>query len=269
MSSTPNANGNLFEIKTIQAAAFRTLIEALKEILTEANLEFDSTGIKIMAMDETHTVLVYLRLHADRFNEYYCPAKHVLGINMIYLFKLIKTMGNNDSLTLYLPAKNPNKLGIKMENSDKATTTNYFLKIFDTNVEDIQIPSLSFTSIISMPSVDFQKICRDMNGLGDGERVEITSSGGDLIFKCLGDVAEQETLISENTAMKVQRQGGGKATEIVQGVFQLKHLVLFTKCTNLCPAIEMYLKNDYPLIIQYTVANLGSIKLVLAPIKSK
>ena len=57
-SSTPNQNGNLFEIKTIQSAAFRTLIEALKEILSEANLEFDSTGIKIMAMDETHTVLV-------------------------------------------------------------------------------------------------------------------------------------------------------------------------------------------------------------------
>jgi len=265
--TTPNANGNLFEIKTIQASAFRTLIEALKEILTEANLEFDSTGIKIMAMDETHTVLVYLRLHADRFNEYYCPAKHVLGINMIYLFKLIKTMGNNDSLTLYLPAKNPNKLGIKMENSDKATTTNYFLKIFDTNVEEIQIPSLSFTSIIHMPSTDFQKICRDMNGLGDGEKVEITSSGSDLFFKCLGDFAEQETMISENTAMKVQRTA--KTTEIVQGIFQLKHLVLFTKCTNLCPAIEIYLKNDYPLIIRYNVANLGEVKLVLAPIKSK
>lgn len=263
----PNANGNLFEIKTIQAAPFRTLIEALKEILTEANLEFDSTGIKIMAMDETHTILVYLRLHADRFNEFYCPQKHVLGINMIYLFKLIKTMGNNDSLTLYLPANNPNKLGIKMENADKATTTNYFLKIFDTNVEEIKIPSLNFTSIIQMPSTDFQKICRDMNGLGDGEKVEITSSGSDLIFKCLGDFAEQETMISENTAMKVQRTA--RNNEIVQGIFQLKHMVLFTKCTNLCPAIEIYLKNDYPLIIRYTVANLGEIKMVLAPIKTK
>jgi proliferating cell nuclear antigen len=68
--------------------------------------------------------------------------------------------------------------------------------------------------------------------------------------------------------MKVQRSGQ-KTSEIVQGIFQLKHMVLFTKCTNLCPAIEIYLKNDYPLIIQYTVANLGNIKLVLAPIKHK
>jgi proliferating cell nuclear antigen len=139
------------------------------------------------------------------------------------------------------------------------------LKLFDTNVEDIQIPSLSFTSIIHMPSQDFQKICRDMNSLGD--KVEITSSAGDLIFKCIGDFAEQETIIRESQgAMRVQKQQG--SNEIVQGVFQLKNLFLFTKCTNLCASIEIYLKNDAPLIIQYAVANLGSVKLVLAPIRS-
>ena len=37
---------NLIEIKTVQSAAFRVLIEALKEILTDANFEFDESGIK-------------------------------------------------------------------------------------------------------------------------------------------------------------------------------------------------------------------------------
>ena len=93
-TARPNANGNLFEIRTVQSSAFRTLIEALKEILTEANLEFDSTGIKVIDVDETHTVLTYLRLHSERFEYFYCPVKYVLGINMIYLFKLIKTLSN-------------------------------------------------------------------------------------------------------------------------------------------------------------------------------
>jgi proliferating cell nuclear antigen len=268
-AARPNQNGNLFEIKTVQSGAFRTLIEALKEILTEANLEFDSQGIKIMAVDETHTVLVYLRLHSDRFENYYCPAKHVLGVNMIYFFKLIKTMGNSDSLTLYLPASNPNKLGIRMENSEKSTTTNYFLKLFDTDVEDIQIPALNFTSIIHMPSADLQKICRDMNALGEKLDVEITSSSTDLIFRCMGDFAEQETVISENSSNMKVHKASNATNEIVQGIFQLKHLVLFTKCTSLCPSIELYLKNDFPIILRYTVANLGEIKLVLAPMKNK
>lgn len=263
-----NANGNLFEIRTVQAGAFRTLIEALKEILTEANLEFDSQGIKVMSVDETHTVLVYLRLHSERFENFFCPAKHVLGVNMIYFFKLIKTMGNNDSLTLYLPASNPNKLGVRMENSEKSMVSTFFLKLFDTNVDEIQIPSLNFTNIIHMPSIDLQKICRDMNTLGEKLDVEITSSGSDLVFRCMGDFAEQETVMSENKdTMKVQKSGNH--SEVVQGIFQLKHLVLFTKCTSLCPSIEMYLKNDYPLILRYTVANLGEVKLVLAPIKNK
>ena len=263
----PNANGNIFEIKTIQAGAFRTLIEGLKEILTEVDLEFDHTGIKIIAMDETHTVLVHLRLLADRFEHFYCPSKHVLGVNMIYFFKLIKTMGNNDSLTLYLPASNPNKLGIRMENSEKNTTTTYYLKLFDTNVQDINVPQINFTSIIHMPSADFQKICRDMSVLG--EKVEITSSGPDLVFRSAGDFAEQETIITENNgSIKVQRDPGA-VHNIVQGVFLLKHLVLFTKCTNLCQNVELYLKNDFPLILRYTVANLGEVRLLLARIKER
>jgi proliferating cell nuclear antigen len=155
-----------------------------------------------------------------------------------------------------------------MENAEKSSVTNYFLKLFDKNVDEIEIPNLNFSNIILMPSMDLQKICRDMNALGEKLDVEITSSGTDLVFRCEGDFAEQETVMSENNStMKVQKSGS--VSEVVQGIFQLKHLVLFTKCTSLCPSIEMYLKNDYPLIIKYAVANLGEIKLVQAPIKQK
>jgi len=264
-TARPNANGNLFEIRTVQSAAFRTLIEALKEILTEANLGFDSTGVKVIDVDETHTVLTFLRLHADRFEYFYCPAKYVLGINMIYLFKLIKTLSNNDSLSLFLPASNPNKLGIRAENAEKGTTNTWMMKLFDTNVENIEFPNISFTSIIHMPSTDFQKICRDFNALA--EKLEITSSNSDLIFRCVGDFVDGETVMMSNqqSGIEVER----KTSEIVQGMFELKYLVLFTKCTNLCTSIQIFLKNDYPLVLRYMVANLGEVRLVLAPQKQK
>ena len=108
-----------------------------------------------------------------------------------------------------------------------------------------------------------------MNALGEKLDVEITSMGSDLIFRCIGDFAEQETVISENNStMRVQKTSTS-TNEIVQGIFQLKHLVVFTKCTSLCPSIELCLRNDYPLILKYTVANLGEIRLVLAPMKNK
>ena len=252
----------LLELKTVQSSAFRILIEALKEILTDSNMEFDESGMKIVAMDASHTVLVHLRLDGTSFEHFYCKQKLVLGINMMNFFKLIKTMNNTDTLTLFLEEENPNELGIRIENGDKNTVTNYKLNLMDLNEDKIQIPPATFTSVITMPSSDFQKICRDMNNLAD--TIEIKSVDNHLLFNCKGDFASQETIMGETTTgMNYIKQT--QSNDIVQGVFALKHLVLFTKCTNLCNSIEIYLKNDYPLIIKYNVASLGEIKLCLAP----
>ena len=252
----------LIEIKTVQTPVFRTLSEALKEILTDVNIIFEPSGIKIIAMDASHTVLVHLKLESINFEHYYCPTKQVMGLSMINFFKLLKTMGNNDTLTLYLEKTDINRLGIRIENGDKNSITNYKLNILDLTNENITIPPATFEYVITMPSTDFQKIIRDMNNLS--ETLEIKSAGQMLIFSCSGDFAVQETTIGQtHDGMSFIKKNN--PDEIVQGLFELKYLVLFTKCTNLCTSIKMYLKNDYPLIIEYSVASLGNIRLCLAP----
>ena len=256
------SNNYVLEVKTVQAAAFRILTEALKEILTDANFVFDETGLKVMAMDSSHTVLVHLKLTANNFEYYHCESKKILGINMINFFKLIKTMGNSDTLTLYIDKDDESTLGIKIENSEKNSITKYKLNLMDLHEDNISIPPAVFDSVITMPSVDFQKICRDMHNLSDN--IEIRSLENQIIFSCKGHFASQETIIGEtNSGLSFVKNQNPE--EIVQGIFALKHLILFSKCTNLCSSIELYLKNDYPLIIKYAVASLGEIKLCLAP----
>ena len=258
-----NTTENILEVKTVQSGAFRILVEALKEILTDANLEFDQTGLKIMAMDSSHTVLVHLKLHSDNFEHYSITKDRVvLGVNMINFFKLIKTMGNSDTLSLFVKEGKESKLGILLENVEKNIKTQYELNLMDIDEEMMSIPPAAFESVITMPSVDFQKICRDMHNLA--EDIEIQSVGSELQFRCKGEFASQETVLGEtNSGMSYVKNTNPE--EIIQGLFALKHLVLFSKCTNLCPSIELYLKNDYPLIIKYLVASLGEIKLCLAP----
>ena len=55
---------HIIDIKTVQSSAIKILIEALKEILTDSNLIIDETGIKLVAMDSTHSVLIFLKLLA-------------------------------------------------------------------------------------------------------------------------------------------------------------------------------------------------------------
>ena len=55
--------------------------------------------------------------------------------------------------------------------------------------------------------------------------------------------------------------------KIVQGTFELKYLIIFTRCSNLCSHVSLFLKNTYPIIIEYQVSTLGKIKFALSPCK--
>ena len=81
-------------IRTIQTSAIRILVEALKEILTDTNIVFDDTGVKIITTDSTKTVLINMKLDRDKFEDYHCEKKMVCGISMINFHKLIKTITN-------------------------------------------------------------------------------------------------------------------------------------------------------------------------------
>lgn len=250
----------VLEISTVQSSAFKILIEALKEILIDANFEFSKDGIRIMKMDSSSSVLVHLKLNADSFESYKCDKPQILGINMFNLFKLIRTIGNDDTLTIFYDDSKIGVLGIRIENGNKNQVTNYNLNLMEIDVEDLNIEPEEFKSEISMPSSDFQKIIKDIAGLSD--TIEIKSIGNKLIFSCNGDFASQDTEIGETQHGIIFTKNSDK---IIQGKFSAKHLVSFTKFTNLCNTIKIYIKNDYPIIIQYSCANLGICKLALAP----
>ena len=250
-------------IKTVQSSTIKILIEAIKEILTDTVFEFTENGIKICTMDSTHTILIHLKLDSDKFEEYYCEGKKLVGINVLNLNKIIKTINNNDMISFFMKKDNCNLLGIQIENAEKNTKRVTNMNLLDLENSNIEIPSASFNSVITLPSNDFQKICRDINGIAD--YIEIKNIKNKLILSCNGDFCNHEITISDSEQMTVEHNDEHSNKNIFQGIFNLKSLVLFTKCTNLSNTVELYLKNDYPLIIRYMVGSLGEIKLCLAP----
>jgi proliferating cell nuclear antigen len=267
----------ILEVKTIQSSAFRVLIESLKELLTDVNIEFrrkeekevgeeknkNKGGMRIMAMNNKKTVLIHLKLDADNFEVFECQKQKItVGINMLHFFKLIKTIDTASVLTLYIDSDDTSKLGIKIENAEKKQITNYKLGLMDLDIDQLEVPPTSFDSVITLPSSDFHKLCRDMNYIS--EFIEIQNVGKNIILKGSGEIATQETILGETmNGLNVSRNDNNI---IVQGKYELKHLVMFTKCTSLCSSIDIYMKNEYPLVIHYQVASLGDIYLCLTPI---
>lgn len=262
-----STENNVLTIQTVQISPFRTLMTALKDILLETNITFEPDGMRIINMDKSHTILAHLFLEAKNFEFYECKKeKIIIGVNMFHLFKLINSIDNDDTLTIYIENNDyvdgiVSYLALKFENGEIKQCKTQKLRLIEPEMEELKYPDVKFSSIINLPSADFQKIIRDLSCISD--KLEIKSVGNELIFKCSGQFASAEIHRAESDGSMsfVEKQDSSK---VIQGEFSLKNLGYFIKCTNLCSQIEMYLENDLPLVVKYEVASLGSINLCLA-----
>ena len=271
ISKNSVTDGNVLTIKTVQIAPFRTLMTALKDILLETNISFQPDGIRIINMDKSHTILAHLYLAAQNFEFYECKKeKIIIGVNMFHLFKLINSIDNDDTLTIYIENGDyvdgiVSHLALKFENGEIKQCKTQKLRLIEPEPEELEYPDVKFSSVINLPSTDFQKIIRDLSGIS--EKLEIKSVGNELIFKCSGQFASAEIHRAESDGSMgyILKQD---ASKIIQGEFSLKNLSYFIKCTNLCSQIELYLENDLPLVVKYNVASLGTIMLCLSALPS-
>ena len=101
--------------------------------------------------------------------------------------------------------------------------------------------------------------CKDKN------TYSIDCCDGSLWAQGIGIIRKSQFYLKQENNDLILQEDNSK---IIQGEFSLKNLGYFIKCTNLCNQIEIYLENDLPLVVKYDVANLGVIRLCLAPLPS-
>lgn len=264
-------------LKTAYVIPFKTLTEVLSNVLTETTWVFTApdpknpdkfVGLEISTADTTRTIYIKVRLDAKEFQPYFCKYdRFELGICLQNLFKLLKSVDKEDTMSLYVEENDKQSLIIEIENEDKKSKTFYKLKLLDLNQPTKKTAKIEFDIKITMPACEFHKLCREMNNIA--EYVDIKCTNKNIIFTCKGDCAERSTIYkSEEGGLNIENENK-KQYNIVQGVYELKNIVLFTKCANLCNDISIYMKNDFALTIIYTIATLGNITIALSPVKEE
>lgn len=276
----------VLKLQTTQGSSIKQLIECMNFILDEINITFTPKyisensededesklkvgGITIKEINKQSSVLIHCKLDADKFENYeykYEKKKITIGINLGNLLKCLKCMNNYDTMTWEIDDEDFNKLTIIFETktNDKEEKKIFKLNLMDLDDEELIIDPVNFNYLINLPSQDFQEYCKKM--VLATNRLELICNGDKLILKGKGDMGSIEFETSQSPG-GLQIQKIVKTNEIFQGLYDLKYLQMFTKCTNLCNNVILYLKNDYPLIVEYAVAALGKIKLVLSPSK--
>lgn len=215
---------------------------------------------------------------ADKFESYYCKYPITIGIDTSVFFKSIKSANRRETITFSMDEDRPDRLRIGLADLFQGKIKGYNIPLLDLETRMVQLQDMEFEYIINMPTCVFQQIIKDMHLL-ECKIVEIKSVEKQLIFTSNDGIAEFNTAISEiddqiinKDQKKVLQQNGEDlrsvkfkktSSKIVQGRFKLSYLLNFIKASHLCESMNILLTNDKPLILEYYVADLGILRLLL------
>jgi proliferating cell nuclear antigen len=269
--------GRIFTISSLKSVIIKSLFETIKPYIKECTMMITPEFIKISTLDIAKESVTYVKLNASKFERYYCKKAVMVGIDTATFFKAIKSTNRKETITFYMDEAEPDKLGIELRDSFMGKVKDYKLNLLELDEKVFKVEDMEFDYIINMPTVQFQQIIKDIHLL-DGKIVEIKSVGKQVIFTCNDGIAKFRTSISElddnlNKEQKALLQQNGEDVKsikfsrstdhIVQGRFKMSYLLNFIKASHLCENMNILLANDKPLVLEYFVADLGCLRLLL------
>jgi proliferating cell nuclear antigen len=87
-------------LKTVQAAALKSVFEVLKDIINDVNVYFRPDGVHILTLDTARVTLVNMFLASENFEEYECDHEIIAGMNMGNVYRLLKSVTGQDTLSI-------------------------------------------------------------------------------------------------------------------------------------------------------------------------
>ena len=252
----------MFEAILTQGQLLRKIVESIKDLVSEVNIEASPTGLSLQAMYSAHVSLVSLSLNESGFESYRCDKPITLGINLSDLSKILKMSQNDDVITLRALEQN-SYLTILFDNKKTEKSAEFQLNLLQLESESLGIPDTEYPSYIKMSSSEFVRLCKELTAMTDMVRVEV--EGKTAVFTYNGKMGSGKIKMKKNNAENEVDQIDIKATESVSASYGLQYLNSFAKASSLSTRVGISLSPTYPLMIEYVIENMGMIKFYLAP----
>eukprot|EP00210_Caulerpa_lentillifera_P001915 g1842.t1 len=179
------------------------------------------------------------------------------------LVKVLKCCENDDTLTIKAD-ETQDKVILCIESQDAYKESKFELSLMEILAEKLTIPKSSYPVQISMPSVAFAKIVRDLSSIGDSIVISVTKRG--VNFSTVGSIGKAEITCSPHKSDDMDTDDVTiEMTEAVSAQFAAKYLSSFCKATPLSERVVLRLAPERPIAVQYHIEDMGHIIYYLAP----
>jgi len=249
----------MFEARLAKAGIFKKLLDAIKDLVTDANFDCTTNGISLQAMDSAHVSLVALLLRRDGFEQYRCDRNLSLGIRLESLTNILKCANNDDVLTIKADDNGDN---VTFTFESKNMVSDFELKLMDIETEHLGIPDTEYKAVVKMPSPQFQRIIKNLTVMGDTVIISTSKSG--VKFSVTGE-EKGNIIVKQGTEDESGEPTTVDLKEDVSLTFALRYLNFFTKATALSTHVTLSLSTEVPLVVEYQIEDLGYVRYFLAP----
>lgn len=245
----------MFEARLVRGHVLKQIVEAIKDLVTEANLDCSEHGLGMQAMDGNHVMLISLMLRERGFEHFRADQKMTLGVSFKALALVLKGCGKEDVVTL-VARDDTDHLSLVFESPTNSRVSSYSLKLLDIDSEHLGIGEMEYPSTIEMPSGEFERVVRELRPMGDSLTLLVSESS--VQFSTSGDMG---------TAAVVCRPEKDKVTIKCDGTvtsdYCMRYVAFLAKAATLSERVRLNVSPSLPLRVEYELEELGFLRFYL------
>jgi len=244
-----SSGGDSMRAVLSDAKVLKLSMDAISNMIDEANIEASEAGLRLRAMDPAHVALVDFLLPAGSFDEYECGSEMVLGVDLDRLNTILKRAGSADSVELRADGE---KLDIVLHGRAKRR---FSLPLIEVGDEELRVPELSFLAAVEIEPKLLSEAIKDVEIAS--EHVTFACDQQSFRISGSGDLGSVEVEISREEAISFSCEAPARS------MFSIDYLRDMTRAGDLAESARLSIGNDIPLKLEYLGS--ASLSFLLAP----
>lgn len=240
----------MFKAK-IKAEVLKTILEAVHTLVDEAKIQCTPEGVSLKAVDPAHVAMVELSLGKGAFESYKAEDLE-MGVDLDKLKDILKLAGSGDSIELEYHEET-HRLIFRMGHLTRR------MALIDTaNMGDPKVPNLNLPSKVTIMAGELQQGIKASEAVSD----HIALSADGKIFELIadGDTDQVHLKLEGDELISIE------APEKARSLFSLDYFSNMNKVVKGSDAITLNLGTDYPVKLEFDIADgAGHITYLLAP----
>ena len=238
----------MFKAELSDPNILKTSFDAISSIVDEVQLQTDSDGVRLNALDRSHITFVHLELKASLFDEFICDEPEKINVDTEELMKVLKRSKSNDRVILSLDEGN---LIITFEGEAKRT---FKIRLIDMEYDAPSAPPLEYPTKFDIPFALLKDSINDIDIFSD----KIILMVNEEVFKAAAE--------GEFGDANIEYIHGEKIDNEAKSIFSLEKIREMLKADKFSDVATIKLGNDMPLSLSLKmVSEEGELSFLLAP----